>query len=107
MADAKWPCLPIEISTRGACGNQKIPGLIPSQQFKRRPVCTSCIHNQLTHKLVHILTCHVHIVDHTACFDHSDVHKHGILEVNSERLVTALVEKPKPDQTSSRKAVSE
>ena len=37
----------------------------------------------------------------------SDVHKHGILEVNSEGLVTALVEKPKADQTTSRKAVSE
>jgi len=37
----------------------------------------------------------------------SDVHKHGILEVNGDGLVTALVEKPKPDQTSSRKAVSE
>ena len=53
-----------------------------------------------------VYTC-TDIISALLVFNHSDVHKHGILEVNSEGLVTALVEKPKANQTSSRKAVSE
>jgi len=35
-----------------------------------------------------------------------EVHKHGILEVDDKGIVQALVEKPKAEDTSSRKAVS-
>ena len=39
------------------------------------------------------------------CHDIVEVSKHGILEVNSDGIVKALVEKPKAEETSSRKAV--
>ena len=35
----------------------------------------------------------------------SEVHKYGILETNSEGRVTGFLEKPQPEETTSRKEV--
>lgn len=40
------------------------------------------------------------------CYHTVEVSKYGILEVNDKGIVQALVEKPKAEETNSRKAVS-